>query len=285
MIALPMTLALQWAIRSRYLSRRSGLACLAHDRLVICALALLVVELPLMLLHAYGPLAGMFVAIWVGGTVMARRGWALAYGLLLVTAVIGLEVRLSAYPLLEGLTARDPRERGVAVAYGRRALGRTRRSHGAGAVGGRDRRRAGWVCSSATRASAGVCTAPSRRSPCCRRCSAASGAATTCGSSTTRSLAGCRGWALEQRERSRHTWLGDGDLPRVDATPAGHDPGAIWGGDPDRRSGRRAPTGGACSWALDAWLSSRCSSTCSSRWHTRAGRSSRLWPASPPSWC
>ena len=32
-IALPLTLALQWAIRSRYLSRRSGLACLAHDRL------------------------------------------------------------------------------------------------------------------------------------------------------------------------------------------------------------------------------------------------------------
>jgi hypothetical protein len=103
-IGLPLTLALQWAIRSRYLSRRSGLACLAHDRLVLGALALLGIEGPLMLLHPYGPLAGMFVAIWVGGTVLARRGWALPYGLLLVGAVVGLEARLPAYPLLEVLT-------------------------------------------------------------------------------------------------------------------------------------------------------------------------------------
>ncbi len=104
-IALPLTLALQWAIRSRYLSRRSGLACLAHDRLVLCALGLFVIEVPLLLLRPYGPLAGMFVAIWVGGTVLARRGWALPYGLLLVAAVIGLEAELPAYPLLEVLTA------------------------------------------------------------------------------------------------------------------------------------------------------------------------------------
>ena len=105
LIGLPLTLALQWAIRSRYLSRRSGLSCLAHDRLALCALAVLCIEGPLMLLRPYGPLAGMFVAIWVGGTVLARRGWALPYGLLLVGAVIGLEARLPAYPLLEALTA------------------------------------------------------------------------------------------------------------------------------------------------------------------------------------
>jgi hypothetical protein len=104
-IALPLTLALQWAIRSRYLSRRSGLASLSHDRLALCTVGLLCIEGPLLLLHSYGPLAGMFVAIWVGGTVLARRGWALPYGLLLVAAVIGLQERVSAYPLLEGLTA------------------------------------------------------------------------------------------------------------------------------------------------------------------------------------
>jgi len=104
-IALPTTLALQWALRSRYLSRRSGLACLAHDRIALCAVGLLGIELPLMLLSDYGPLAGIFVAIWVGGTVLARRGWALAYGLLLVGTVIGLEAGLDAYTLLEGLTA------------------------------------------------------------------------------------------------------------------------------------------------------------------------------------
>jgi len=106
LIALPLTLALQWALRSRYLSRRSGLTCLAHDRLALCAICLLGIEAPLvLLLNPYGPLAGMFVAIWVGGTVMARRGWALPYGFLLVGAVLGLGAGVSAYRLLEGLTA------------------------------------------------------------------------------------------------------------------------------------------------------------------------------------
>jgi hypothetical protein len=105
LVALPLTLALQWAIRSRYLSRRSGLASLAHDRVAFCAVCLFGVALPLLLLSSYGPLAAMFVGIWVGGTVMARRGWALAYALLLVGAVVGLELEWPAYPLLEALTA------------------------------------------------------------------------------------------------------------------------------------------------------------------------------------
>lgn len=106
LIALPTTLALQWALRSRYLGRRSGLACLAHDRLTLAAICLLGIELPLMLLlRPSGSLAGMFIAIWVGGTVLARRGWALPYGLSLVVTVIGLQAGVSAYPLLIALTA------------------------------------------------------------------------------------------------------------------------------------------------------------------------------------
>lgn len=138
-IALPLTLALQWALRSRYLSRRSGLACLAHDRMVVCALGLLVIEVPLLLLHPYGPLAGMFVAIWVGGTVLARRGWALAYGLLLVSAVVGLQADVSAYPLLESLTAVIVvgAVAGVATGGGRsdEPAGRVGRALWAGAIG------------------------------------------------------------------------------------------------------------------------------------------------------
>jgi hypothetical protein len=139
-IALPLTLALQWALRSRYLSRRSGLACLAHDRMVVCALGLLVIEAPLLLLlHSYGPLAGMFVAIWVGGTVLARRGWALTYGLLLVGAVVGLQADVAAYPLLEGLTAVILVGAVVAVATGGgrsdEPAGRVGRALWAGAIG------------------------------------------------------------------------------------------------------------------------------------------------------
>ncbi len=138
-IALPLTLALQWAIRSRYLSRRSGLACLAHDRLALCALGLLCIELPLMLLRPYGPLAGMFVAIWVGGTVLARRGWALPYGFLLVGAVIGLQINLPAYPLLEILTGIVLVASVVAVRTGEEhsnePAGRVGRALWAGAIG------------------------------------------------------------------------------------------------------------------------------------------------------
>jgi hypothetical protein len=104
-VALPLTIALQWAIRSRYLSRRSGLACLAHDRLPMGALALLGVEGPLLLMPRFGPLAAMFVAVWVSGTILARRGWGLLYGLLLVAVAVGLELQLAAYPLIGALTA------------------------------------------------------------------------------------------------------------------------------------------------------------------------------------
>jgi hypothetical protein len=138
-VALPLTLALQWAVRSRYLSRRSGLACLARDRTAVCAFALLAVEAPLMLLGSYGPLAGMFVAIWVGGTVLARRGWALAYGMLLVAAVVGLQERIPAYPLLETLTAVIVVSAVVAVATGGgrpdEPAGRVGRALWAGAIG------------------------------------------------------------------------------------------------------------------------------------------------------
>jgi hypothetical protein len=138
-VALPLTLALQWAIRSRYLSRRSGFASLAHDRLVICAIAVLGIEIPLLLLSDYGPLAAMFVAIWVGGTVMARRGWALTYGLLLVLAVVGLEADLPAYPLLEGLTAVIAVASVIAVRTGGgrtdEPAGRVGRALWAGAIG------------------------------------------------------------------------------------------------------------------------------------------------------
>ena len=138
-IALPLTLALQWAIRSRYLSRRSGLACLAHDRLSLGAVAVLGIWGPLMLLRPYGPLAGMFVAIWVGGTVLARRGWALGYGLLLVAAVIGLQADVPAYPLLETLTGIVLVGGVVAVRTGEKGsnepAGRVGRALWAGAIG------------------------------------------------------------------------------------------------------------------------------------------------------
>ena len=72
---------------------------------MLLGLLLLAVELPLMFLGPEGRLAGMFVVIWVGGTILARRGWGLFYGGLLVATVFALESAVSAYPLLLALTA------------------------------------------------------------------------------------------------------------------------------------------------------------------------------------
>jgi hypothetical protein len=89
-IALPVAVALQWGLRSRYLSRRSGLALLSRDAVLCCALAAVAVELPLALIPRWGPTAAMLVAIWVGGTVITRRGWGLLYALLLVATSVAL---------------------------------------------------------------------------------------------------------------------------------------------------------------------------------------------------
>ncbi len=89
-VALPITVALQWGLRSRYLSRGSGLALLARDGVACCALMVTVIELPLALMPRWGPTAALLVAIWVGGTVMTRRGWGLLYALALVMAAVAL---------------------------------------------------------------------------------------------------------------------------------------------------------------------------------------------------
>ncbi len=89
-VALPLTVALQWGLRSRYLSRATGLALLARDGVACCALMILAVELPLAMIPRWGPTAAILVAIWVSGTVMSRRGWGLVYALALVLAAVAL---------------------------------------------------------------------------------------------------------------------------------------------------------------------------------------------------
>jgi hypothetical protein len=104
-IALPIAVALQWGLRSRYLSRRRGLALLAHDGIVACGLALLLVEVPLVLLFPWGPVTALLVAIWVGGAVLTRRGWGLLYALGLVAGTIMLDRANPAYVVLGSLAA------------------------------------------------------------------------------------------------------------------------------------------------------------------------------------
>jgi hypothetical protein len=103
-VALPITIAMQWALRSRYLSLRGGLALLARDGKACAALTIMVVALPLALAPRWGLITAMLVAIWVGGAVMTRRGWGLLYALALVAAAVLLAHRVSASVILLSLT-------------------------------------------------------------------------------------------------------------------------------------------------------------------------------------
>ncbi len=78
-LALPLTLALQWALLCRHLGRPSGLAGLAHRRgaLVMAAVGLLAV--PFALFGAAGVLAGLLTVTWTSGSIVIRRGWAALY--------------------------------------------------------------------------------------------------------------------------------------------------------------------------------------------------------------
>lgn len=77
-IALPISLALQWAMRRRYLSGADGLGRLRNDRrvpiVILAAMALCSAVPP------GGWLAACLIGIWVGGFLITRLGWGLAFG-------------------------------------------------------------------------------------------------------------------------------------------------------------------------------------------------------------
>ncbi|HEY3775902.1 MAG TPA: hypothetical protein VGL69_23065 [Solirubrobacteraceae bacterium] len=104
-IALPVAVAVQWALRSRYLSLSSGMALLAGDGLAVVALAFLGVVAPLLLIPGCGRIAAILVAIWVGGAVVTRRGWGLLYSLALTGAAVALDDGVDAVLVLLLLTA------------------------------------------------------------------------------------------------------------------------------------------------------------------------------------
>ncbi|HET6449555.1 MAG TPA: hypothetical protein VFG31_10645 [Conexibacter sp.] len=137
-LALPVTLALQWTLRSRYLGRAGGVRQLAEARLAVL-LATIGLGGALVLIPRAGPLVALFVLIWVGGAVMARRGWGLVYAALVAGEGVALGARAPAHlslALLAGIvtaacvlavvTSHGPVEQGP---------GRLSRALAAGAIG------------------------------------------------------------------------------------------------------------------------------------------------------
>ena len=137
-VALPLTLGLQWTLRSRYLGRPSGLRCLAEERgrVLFAAGALF---LSLVLVPRVGPLAAVLVLIWVGGTLLARRGWGLAYAALVVGESAALATHVPAARSLFWLASAVALGCAIAVSTARGPLpeapGRMRRALAAGAIG------------------------------------------------------------------------------------------------------------------------------------------------------
>jgi hypothetical protein len=103
-VALPIAVALQWGLRSRYLSRPEGLECLARDGVSVLW-CLLLVDLPLLWFDPWGPVAAMLVPVWVGGTVLTMRGWGLLYAGVLVVGTVAMERAVDPYIVLGSLAA------------------------------------------------------------------------------------------------------------------------------------------------------------------------------------
>jgi hypothetical protein len=86
-LALPLTLALQWALVTRHLGRPSGLAGLVRRRGALAFAATVLVAVPAALLGPAGTLAGLLTVTWTGGSILIRRGWAAGYCIVVVAAV------------------------------------------------------------------------------------------------------------------------------------------------------------------------------------------------------
>jgi hypothetical protein len=88
-LALPVTIALQWALRSRYLARPDGPAELAAVRGAVLGLALLAGGAAI----ALGPaatLAALLTVIWTGGTILVRQKRTLAHVLTILAVTAAL---------------------------------------------------------------------------------------------------------------------------------------------------------------------------------------------------
>lgn len=131
LIALPLTLALQWGISCRWLSREHGPELLGRHRPALLLAALALVGGGAAALGSAGLIAGLLVVTWVAGTVLVRCRQALAYagGVLLATAgmllvpdpvaLLGAAATVAALAALLALRPPPAASRGTAGRLGR----------------------------------------------------------------------------------------------------------------------------------------------------------------------
>ena len=99
-IALPVSLAMQWGIRRRYLSGSDGLGRLRNDpRVLVLVLGAMALCAPI---RPGGWLAACLIGIWVGGFVVTRLGQGLAFGAALLGGAVVLAAGAPAPLVLAG---------------------------------------------------------------------------------------------------------------------------------------------------------------------------------------
>jgi hypothetical protein len=99
-LALPSALAIQWALRSRYLSRPRGIAELAHVRAGLGCAAVAAVALPWIALGRTGAVAGLLTVMWTSGAILMRRGWAPAYAAIVLAATVPIVAGVPPLPVI-----------------------------------------------------------------------------------------------------------------------------------------------------------------------------------------
>ena len=104
-VALPIAVALQWGLRSRYLSRPEGMECLARDGVIVLLWCLLLFDLRCSSLPRGERSRRCWFAVWVGGTVMTMRGWGLVYAGVLVGGTFAMTDGIHPYIVLGSLAA------------------------------------------------------------------------------------------------------------------------------------------------------------------------------------
>jgi hypothetical protein len=102
MLALPLTIGFQWALRSRYLDHRHGLAQLADRALVLAAAAFATIVVLSLLFGLSGALAGGLSVTLTGGAILIRRHWAGVYVATILIATAALVAGMVPLPVLGG---------------------------------------------------------------------------------------------------------------------------------------------------------------------------------------
>jgi hypothetical protein len=143
-VALPLTLALQRVLGSRFLDRPQGIARLARHKRLLLAGAIAVLLLPALVLGTGGALAGLLTLTWTGGTVLIRRRWPAAYMSIILLATVALLAGAPALGVVAAAAAATLIAVGVAlrragagtgVRVARRSPGRAEPVAIAGAIG------------------------------------------------------------------------------------------------------------------------------------------------------